>query len=458
MQQSRESEMRRVGLGVLAMLLSTAAWAQTDASTALERQSDEAFRQLLQQPQDLGRWSAYAHLLVQAGNYEGGIAALERLLLNPEAAPELRLEVAALYYRLGSYAMAESMLREALADKRLQGDQRALANSMLVDVLKRNQRSQFTGAATLGLRHQSNPAYHTDAAQVISGGSVVALPAALMPRSDNDWNLGLRVQHAYDLDRQNSATIVSTFAAYLIDYNASSGSDLVAAPTKPYDLFLVDFTTGLRFKPAPATTPGLTLRPHVILSDLLAQGHQYLRNQGLGLDVGWQIDERTLAEATFDGQDRTFSNRIDITNANLIGGRLYGARARVSREIGGGQVLVGEYAARRNRTERDFYDYDSNEVRVTYSIAYPGPVGKGGYWTTAVWLGALRRTYGAPDPAVTAVETREDRELRFGISQTVPLSRAWALVFVAEQARNNANISNFRYKNTSLSGAVVRSF
>ena len=46
--------------------------AQSDAAIALERQSDEAFRQVLQQPQNLALWSVYAELLIKQGNYEGG--------------------------------------------------------------------------------------------------------------------------------------------------------------------------------------------------------------------------------------------------------------------------------------------------------------------------------------------------------------------------------------------------
>ena len=62
---------------------------------------------------------------------------------------------------------------------------------------------------------------------------------------------GMSLQHVYDLDRQNSAAIASTFGAYLVDYRSASGRQLQASPTKPYDLVLVDVTTGLRFKPAP---------------------------------------------------------------------------------------------------------------------------------------------------------------------------------------------------------------
>ena len=68
---------------------------------ALDRQVDEAFRQVLKTPASLDAGLKYARLLVAAGNYEGGVAALERLLLSPNPQPGIRVELAVLYYRLG---------------------------------------------------------------------------------------------------------------------------------------------------------------------------------------------------------------------------------------------------------------------------------------------------------------------------------------------------------------------
>ena len=444
--------------GVLGFALSAGAAAQTDASTVLDRQTDDAFRQVLQQPQDLGVWSKYAELLIQAGNYEGGIAALERMLLTPGASPDLRVDIAALYFRLGSHAMAEGMLREALADNRLQGDKRALAESLLADVAKRNQRSQFSGSIALGVRHQSNPTYRTDSNLVFSGGALGPVPADQRPESDTDLNVGVHVKHLYDLDRQNSATIASNFAAYVVDFRSSSGSTLSANPTKPFDLVVLDFNTGIQFKPMPADVSGLTLRPHIILTNVSAQQHQYLRNEGIGLDLVYRPHERTLFDMTLDGQRRHFANRIDIANPDQLDGRIYSLRGRITQEVRPGHQLAGELTFRSNRTGRSYYDFESQEARVTYSAVYRSPFSAGRYWTTVLWLGAVNRTYGAPDPAITPLETREDRETRFGISHTVQIAPFWSLSLAAEHMRNNANLPNARYKNTSLSGVVVRSF
>lgn len=445
-------------VGAAGFLFSASAVAQGSSSVTLERQTDDAFRQVLQQPQDLSGWSRYAQLLVQAGNYEGGIAALERLLLEPNASPDLRVDIAVLYYRQGSYAMAEAMLGTALADSRLQGDKRALAQTLLDETRRRAQRSQFQGVATLGFRHQTNPTYRTYASQVLSADALGPLAPSQRPEGDNDVSAGLRISHLYDLERQNSAAIVTNFGAYVVNYRSASGSQLVAGETRPYDLQLLDLNTGLQFKPLPATASDLTLRPHAILSNLVAKRHQYLRNQGLGIDLALRPDERTLYEFTLDGVHRDFAERIDVANANLQDGRLYSLRARVSRELAPGQLFVGEYALRRSTSERDIYDADSHELRATYAVSYDNPFYKGSHWTTAFWLGALSRSYDAPDPAVSSGTAHKDREWRVGVNQTIPLVPLWSLLLSAEYARNQANLPNYRYKNTSISAIVVRSF
>lgn len=450
--------LQRLSLGtVIGLAAASPATAQGDGAATLERQTDEAFRQVLQQPQNLGQWSQYAKLLIEAGNYEGGIATLERLLLEPDAAPELRLDIAVLYYRLGSYSMAEAMLTQALADNRLQGDNRALAESLLADTRKRAKPSQLQGAVTLGVRHQTNPTYRTDAAQVFAGGVLGPVAANQRPDDDTDISVGLRLNHRFDLERQNSATIATNFGAYLVNYSSSSGSQLVPGENKPYDLLLLDLNTGVEFKPAPDTATGLTLRPHVILANVVAKRHQYLRNAGLGVDLVWQPDERMLYEVTLDGVQRDFAQRADVANADLQDGHLYSLRARVTRELAAGQRIVGEYAFRRNEAGRDFFDFQSHEIRATYAISYASPFSKGTYWTTELWAGLLNRGYGGPDPAVSNV-ARKDREWRFGVNQTVPLVPMWSLVLSAEHARNRANLPNYEYKNTSVSATVVRSF
>ena len=132
----------------------------------------------------------------------------------------------------------------------------------------------------------------------------MAQPAGLNPQSDTDVSAGLSLQHVFDLGAQNSASIVSGFNAYAVNYRSASGSQLVVNPTKPYDLQLFDLNTGLRFRPLPGAVDGLTVRPHLLLSTVVAQGSTYFSTKGLGLDINWQPDEKTFYEITLDRQRR----------------------------------------------------------------------------------------------------------------------------------------------------------
>ncbi|MCU4121194.1 tetratricopeptide repeat protein [Variovorax sp. N23] len=429
--------------------------AQTTPNLPTERQIDDAFRQVLETPSDMGRGMNYAQLLVQAGNYEGGVAALERLLLDPNAPATVRLELAVLYYRLGSYGMAESLLNTALEDARLQGEQRHLAETLLRDTRKRNQISRVDGQMILGLRAQTNPASRTSESQVLAAGTLVPVDPAYRPKSDTDVQLTLQLNHEYDLETQNQATVVSSLVAQVVKFSSSSGSRLQPNQVAPYNLALAEVTSGVRFKPVQDASSGLTLRPHVIAATLSAQGKNLLTAGGLGLDVNNRFSERLLLEAGIEHRQFSYANRIDVPDADALGGPDNLLRARLSRELDPGRVLSGELRARTHRTDRAFYDYDAYEARVTYSATYANPLPQmTGAWTTWFWGSVQSRGYGAPDPAVDPLKKRQDTDWRVGVGNTVPLSDKWSLLMQLEHTRTRSNLPNHRWKNTALLLAV----
>ena len=77
------------------------AQAQTPpASGDLQRRYDDAFQEMLRQPDNLEVLFSFATLAAQTGDLEGAISTLERMLLiNPDL-PRVRLELGVLYYRL----------------------------------------------------------------------------------------------------------------------------------------------------------------------------------------------------------------------------------------------------------------------------------------------------------------------------------------------------------------------
>jgi tetratricopeptide (TPR) repeat protein len=446
---------RLAPVAVVALTAGTAAFAQTPAVTDLDRQVNEAFQQVLRNPGNADAGLNYARLLVQDGNYEGGIAAMERLLLDPAAHPAVRLELAVLYYRLGSYAMAESQLTQALDNPALTGAYRTQAEALLRDTRERNQVSQLDGSVMIGLRVQSNPSARSDRDTLLAGGLPVAVPGPLRPRSDTDVQATLRLDHRYDLGTQNEAAIVSSLVAQVVKYSSSSGSQLSLNQTDPYNYALAELTSGIRFKPSAIGAPGLTLRPHLILGGIQSQGHRLLDTYGAGVDVGYVIDERTRIDAGYEYRQFDYATRVDVPNASLLGGPDNLFRVRLSRELSPGSALSGELRSRFHRTDRDFYDYDAYEARVTYAVSYANPFASdGGFWTTSIWGGALQRHYQAADPSVDPSKRRRDTEWRLGVGNTFALTTAWSVLVQLERIETDANLPNYRNKNSSLFGAV----
>src|SRR5476649_1610093 len=128
----------------LALAQSPAA-APAVASSDLERQYDAAFQEMLAKPANLDVLFKFASLASQTGDLEGAVSALERMLLiNPEL-PRVRLELGVLYFRLGSYEVAQTYLEVALKSPALPPEVRNRAERFLTDVQSRESPSHFTG-------------------------------------------------------------------------------------------------------------------------------------------------------------------------------------------------------------------------------------------------------------------------------------------------------------------------
>lgn len=427
---------------------------------SLNHQVDEAFRQVLKNPTNQEVTLQYARLLIASGNYEGGVAALERLLLNADPQPSIRVELAVLYYRLGSYQMSENLLRQALDDTRLANEQRTMAQILLRDATARNQPSQLSGMVMLGLRQQSNPSARSDAEQVYAAGSLTPLVEGFKPKSDTDIQLTARLDYRYDLGLQNEATLVHSLVVQNISYPSSSDQRPRVNQATPYDLAWGEFTTGVRLKPATVDLPGLRVRSYLILAELLAQGHRYLNNHGLGLDAEYQINEKTLVHANYEYRYYRYATRVDMPAADQLGGPDNHLRLQLNQEIAPSHLISAELSLRQHQTGLVYYDYHGEEIRLTYSTSYPSPLPSvtGGHWSSTVWASVGQRTYGAADPSITADVSRKDWDWRMGVGLSLPISSNWSTLIQLENANVHSTLPNYQFKNTSLMGAVVYRF
>lgn len=427
--------------------------AQSASSADVLRQVDEAFNEVLLKVDAKEARLKYARLLVEAGNFEGGIASLEGMLLSPNAPPSIRVELAVLYYRLGSYGISQAYLQEALADPRLDRVLRDQAETMLLDVEKRNKISSVTGSLMLGLRGQSNPTASAGEDPVFSQGVLVSRPEHARPKSDVDMQLWGTLDHVYDLGAQNEASIVTSLVGLVDHYSSVDSYSYRPGTTKPFDVTAIAGSTGIRFKPSPVRAQNLTLRPHLIFGDTLLNGDQYFSAVGAGLDGSYRVSDRMSWEGVLEHRHLSYASRPDITNATLPSGDEEYARFRSVVEVGVNKVLVGEIGYVKRSAARDDFEFNGPEAKVAYVFTYADPVANTGHsWTTTLVGSLLQRRYRGADPEVNLAIVRRDTERRLSLLNVMPFARDVSLRVQVEYTDSRSNLPNYEYSN--LAGSV----
>lgn len=449
------SDLYAVALVACLAAMGSPAWAQL-TNTPSQSEIDQVFRSVLDNPASIDIRTKYATLLVQNGNYEGGVAALESLLLLPDAPANIRLELAVLYYRLGSYAMAQAYLKEALADSRLDAKQKEDAQALLRDVVERNKKSRLSGMVMLGVRAQSNPISATDNGTILSQGASVPRGLDYAPKSDTDLQAWALLDHAFDLDMQNEAAVTTTLMGYTNHYDSVSSYATQVGNAKPYDLTIVAGSTGLRFKPAPTTQQGWTLRPHLLFGGATANGKSYFNTGGWGIGTEYHMSERLMYGGTYENSRQVYFARDDMANAPSLGGNRQYLRLNATLETGANRFLM---------TELGFQDYDGNtaptgyqgpEFRFSYVLGYASPLSTTALpWAVTLNASAAQRNYRAPDPQVSPLVTRQDTEWRIGLINVAPVTRDVAVQLQLEYVNINSNISNFSSTNRSGTLGVI---
>ena len=431
-------------------------FAQQSPMTPTPQDVEQAFQEVIGNAGSVEARSKYASLLVRSGNFEGGIAALEGLLIAPDAPASIRLELAVLYFRLGSYAISETYLRAAINDPRLDPQQKRQAESLLVEVIKRNQRSQLSGSLMLGVRSQSNPTAASDNDLVFYQGNAVPRGRDAGPKSDTDIHAWATLNHSYDLDQQNEASIVTSLVAFANHYNSVSSYSSDAGSGKPSDLALIAGSTGLRFKPMRLTNPALSIRPHLIFGSAAANGNSYYNAGGWGIDGDFRTSETTLWGASYENSRLAFSSRSDIANSAVLGGSRQSVKVFGSFETGVNRFLSAELG---------YVDFDGNAphtafkgpaARIAYTLTYPAPTSATGLpWTTTLSVNAQQRDYRGADATVDARTVRKDTEWRWSIVQVMPVTQDLSVQVQLDHTNTPSNIPNYTSTNTAGTLGVV---
>ena len=111
----------------------------------IQRRRQVLFQHMLQHPDDLDVAFEYAALSVRAGDLEGAVGTLERMLIFAPGLPRLQLELGLLYYRLGANPTAQSYLEAAISGPNVPDPVRQRVDKLLAGIAKQEDGEDFSG-------------------------------------------------------------------------------------------------------------------------------------------------------------------------------------------------------------------------------------------------------------------------------------------------------------------------
>ncbi len=429
------------------------AWAPASAQPADPRMAadvDAAFARMLADPGNPDLTFAYATAAARAGNLEGAIASLERMLLADSGLSRVRFELGALYYRIESYEAARGYFRTARAGG-LSADLDARAAEFLAEIDRRQSPHRFSGSVTLGGRYQTNANSNNNSAFVripALGGPNVTDSGSNRKR---DWNAlaSVGLLHNYEWAPGSGDSLETALTLFGVRQ----------ASVKTVNTAMAEITTGPRLGLPAGPFDSANARPYLLANVVTLENNRYYHTGGAGLQ--FQSTFARAFEWTLGYETRNTNYRTDAT------------RSTARSEQGQGHVVSTLLAW--NATDNDSFtvgiavgrlfarDGYKSSTQVETSFAYArridAPFGLGtDPWTLGAGVAREVVDYVGGDPNVDRRTRRGDREWRFTLSASVPVASDVAFVLIGQHQTVASSYEVNAFRNESLTAGLTWSF
>jgi hypothetical protein len=400
---------------------------------------DQAFRATYEHPDDVAAALNFAKVARLAGDPEGAVGALERVLIfNPDL-PTVDLELGLLYRDLGSPEAARVHLLRA-DPARLSPEDRAQRETTLAALDRELTRHNLSGFATFGLRYQTNANAGASAAAQLAGGSARTL-ASLSAKADGDAFGAITVNHSYDLGDQSGDTWETRTALY---------------GTRQFHRHLLnvgfaEIDTGPRFRLGDASDP--TVRPYGVGNVFELGGTTYFVSGGGGINVHDVLNPRWSLDGVVEMRSLSYYASSQQPTAPDFDARQSLGRLTVGYAPTNVDFLSAAFQALDYSAHRDFQTYQEARLAASYTRRFeiaglPQP------WWFTIYGGPLERSYHHADPNVDPMHRRQDGEWDLGGALIVGLTDRIDFRLDVQQVWANSNVALYEYRDTSVLGSI----
>jgi tetratricopeptide (TPR) repeat protein len=420
----------------------------SEAANTLEERRQALFEIMLQSPDNLDVAFEYAALSVQAGDLEGAIATLERMLIYAPGLPRVQLELGALYYRLGSLEVSRAYFNAVLNSASAPPDVLERVKLYLAEIDKAASPSRFSGAVYAGLRWQSNANAAPDAREITLNGLPFILGQDTTAQADFAFFTTGSFHHQVDLGVQGDRleTDLVTYGAWQFEQTQ-------------LDTQLAEITIGPAFNMARFGIDSTYLGIYGIANGAILDEDPYFGTLGAGLRLATKPSARTTLYLKGEYRHRWFDDTEEHPNSSLRTGNIYRMRGEWRYALTSNVQLAAGAAVSREEVRADFYSDWEYAGNVASTVVFRNPLVTESYpWAFNLGGGYIYRDYDEPDPTIDASEAEVDDEYWVSGALNIPVKEWIAIIPQAEYRNRESNYPTSDFEAVTLSLGLFARF
>jgi hypothetical protein len=413
----------------------------------VDSQRQALLRQMIARPNDLDLAYSYAQLSAQAGDYEGAISTLERVLIYAPNAPRVELELGILYYQIGSYDVARSYFGTVLADPNVPASIRSQVDVYLQQLAVQADPPPFSATLYTALRWESDAnAAPANQSVTLNGISFTLDQTATAAADWSNLNIGT-IHYSYDLKDQGDRL---EFDAVAYNANYFKLTDI--------DLDFFEATLGPSFNLKRIGMDKSRLFVYGIGDETLLGNDQYFAGGGGGIRLLSYAADRSVLDARLETRYRDFSDSSLRPTSSLRTGLQTRLGGSYSYFLAPGLILTIEGYDQREDADVGFYADWELGASAGISWTFGNPFAWRYPWTLQVGAGGIHRRYDDPDPTINPNEVEVDHQFWGRAAVVVPVSEKWAVIPQFEIRDQQSNYDTAAFDDISGLVGIQRRF
>ena len=403
---------------------------------------------MYEDPTDLSRTFAFAEQALIAGDFEGAVSALERMLLVDPKLPKIRLELGKLYIRLGSYAVARIFLEEVIMSGEASNNDQEEAKSLLDETKNAQNIIQFNNSFVWGLRVQSNANSAPKDSRIIIFGIPATLDDEFTSRGDYDAyftmvsNVNIEDAVWENVNYTGSLILYGNEHLDQTSLNAKLGSANIGFNIED-DIFSIPFT----------------FSPYIDATYLRLSDDELLYNYGGGAKLQININKSISVLGKLDRKLIRFNDLSRTGSETALNGDTVQSGFDIFYQVSPfdnlscSLLFIDEDTKNRkdsSKTKQFSISYDKDLAG--FDVEFLKDI------SIKIDFGASERDYQATDFLTDASQKRTDINIASGMSVKYQFLENLHFSTLFQMIENRSNINNFDYKNNTATLETVFTF